>query len=682
MPQFIRHGPIVPDKLVQDLEDDRVVIFCGAGISVGAGLPTYRGLVEHCFTELGQPAPSPRHRDWDWPDRMLGFLESRTTPARVRETVVARLSEEPRDLDIHRAILALAKLRRVDGMRLITTNFDTLFEAASTDLRLGRDFHAGPILPIPRNDRAASWRSLVYLHGRLGSGAHHDLVLTSADFGRAYLTEAWAARFVARLFADFTVLFIGYSLNDPVMRYMTDAFAAEDAEARSDQARGPAYIFTAYKGSSLPDKTPYLDRNLEPIFYNEMRHHSRLKQTLVAWAEARSDYLANTAALIRRIAPFRPDAIDPTDTANLLWAVAGRRGDNGHGARTFATVGQVTVGDDKPPPIEWLDAFEARDRETQAAYQQAVGAAIAADRPPPSAPVLDIDLLFPVVEDRRLTTLSLLGHRLIPWLVRHLGSEGLVQRVTLKLQEGRRPHAQLRSSIRAQLQAASLPPGLRRFWRIVSTEGDWTLATDDAHPGRVALDGVALPEDLVWMKHELLAAVRPVLRLEQPLSRRYREVETEEPTAFGEAFRDVAEAEVVLADAGHLIPLIDAIDRLPRADDVWADLLGDLDRVLKIALDLYATAEQANAQYDPSTFQRPSIVPHDQNHAHQGWTRLFDLVWRGWVAIDGRDAVLSRHYVARWRAIPYPGFHRLAVAAMAHSDHFTDLERLELLADG
>lgn len=338
MPQFVPNGPIVPDSLVQDLEDDRVVIFCGAGISMGAGLPDFRGLVEYCFQELTHPQPAAESSDWNWPDRMLGALESRYSADQVRRIVAARLSNRPRTLALHRAILRLARLRRREGLRLVTTNFDTFFEKARKKLRFDYDWHSGPVLPIPRNDRAGTWRSLVYLHGWLGEAAMQQLVLTSADFGRAYLTEGWAARFVARLFSDFTILFIGYSLNDPVLRYMIDAFAAEDAEARFAEPRGPAYIFISYSGENAPDPQPYRNRNLEPIFYNSTANHLRLRQTLVAWADARRDFLANTTVLINRIAPNRPDAIDPTDTANLLWAVAGRPGDNGHGARVFAAV--------------------------------------------------------------------------------------------------------------------------------------------------------------------------------------------------------------------------------------------------------------------------------------------------------------------------------------------------------
>ena len=326
MPQFVRNGPIVPDELVQDLEDDRVVMFCGAGISMGAGLPSFAGLVEHCFRELSHPLPENGHGDWNWPDRMLSALESRYSAVQVRSIVSDRLSKRPRDLALHRAILRLARLRRYDGLRLVTTNFDTYFEKASRGLGLRYKSHAGPVLPIPRNDHLASWRSLVYLHGRLGEAPAEQLVLTSADFGRAYLTDAWAARFVARLFADFTVLFIGYSLNDPVLRYMTDAFAAEDAEMRFGRSRGPAYIFTSYDGGMAPDPQPFRDRNLKPILLDtSAQRHLHLKDTVIAWAEARDDYLANVSRLIGEIAPRRPDAIDPTDTANSLWVVPAAR---------------------------------------------------------------------------------------------------------------------------------------------------------------------------------------------------------------------------------------------------------------------------------------------------------------------------------------------------------------------
>src|SRR5205823_1525800 len=106
----------------------------------------------------------------------------RCPPGDLRRSVAARLSQPPTDLTVHKAILRLARLNSVRGSRLVTTNFDTYFEQAQTELVFGRDLHSGPVLPIPRNDRIASWRSIVYLHGRLAPAdePNDHLVLTSA----------------------------------------------------------------------------------------------------------------------------------------------------------------------------------------------------------------------------------------------------------------------------------------------------------------------------------------------------------------------------------------------------------------------------------------------------------------------------------------------------------------------
>ena len=50
--QFVKDGPDLPDSLLHEHEDGRVVFFCGAGISYPARLPGFRQLVELMYTEL------------------------------------------------------------------------------------------------------------------------------------------------------------------------------------------------------------------------------------------------------------------------------------------------------------------------------------------------------------------------------------------------------------------------------------------------------------------------------------------------------------------------------------------------------------------------------------------------------------------------------------------------------
>jgi hypothetical protein len=128
--------------------------------------------------------------------------------------------------------------------------------------------------------------------------------------------------------------------------------------------------------------------------------------------------------------------------------------------------------------------------------------------------------------------------------------------------------------------------------------------------------------------------------------------------------------------------LIEAINGTDVPDAFWAAHLDILTGLLRQVFELFAVAGKANREADPSAFQRPSIVPHVQNRHHNVWTRLFDLIWRGWSQLDPIDPRASRHQIETWQRIPFLGFQRLALAAIQHSPHFSPNENLEALLDG
>ena len=203
--KFLPGGPDVPERLLQAHEDGDVVFFCGAGISLRAGLPDFKRLTTILF-DAHQGAPtrvqSEALKAGRW-DTALALLEGSDRGRRnaVRRTLTNALrpaSTLPQALATHLALVRLAMAR--DGhLRLVTTNFDRLFEAARQSVDVPSRIFQAPALPVPKN----RWDGLVYLHGLLpeeeDADALNDLVLTSGDFGLAYLTERWAARFVSEL---------------------------------------------------------------------------------------------------------------------------------------------------------------------------------------------------------------------------------------------------------------------------------------------------------------------------------------------------------------------------------------------------------------------------------------------------------------------------------------------------
>lgn len=283
--QFVKDGPDVPDRLIQAHEDGSVVFFCGAGISVPAGLPGFRGLVDELYEAVGEYPNRVEQRAIDEAlhDTALGLLEKRLAGGRAaaRRYLPEILKPTTKFYQTHQALLTLSRTRgRQPRCRLVTTNFDLLFE----DVREPElPIFQAPCLP-PAKTR---WHGLVYLHGLLPdeeTGADADaaldqLVLSGGDFGLAYLTEGWASRFAADLFKNFTVCFVGYSIGDPVLRYMMDALAAD--ALRGESVAPEAFAFASHaQGEQQEAEEEWKAKNVTPILYLEEHNHCYLHTTL------------------------------------------------------------------------------------------------------------------------------------------------------------------------------------------------------------------------------------------------------------------------------------------------------------------------------------------------------------------------------------------------------------------
>ncbi len=193
--------------------------------------------------------------------------------------------------------------------------------------------------------------SLVYLHGLLPDapvqGNLDDLVVSSGDFGRAYLTEGWAARFISELFRNYTVCFVGYSIDDPVIRYMTDSLAADRLLGESSMK---PFAFGSYsKGRKSERANEWRAKNVAPILYREHRRHWYLHRTLRAWTETYRDGISGKESIVVRYAGLRPTASTEEDNfvGRMLWALSDS---SGLPAKRFADLDPV-------PPLDWLETF-------------------------------------------------------------------------------------------------------------------------------------------------------------------------------------------------------------------------------------------------------------------------------------------------------------------------------------
>lgn len=335
--RFLPRGPDIPNELVSTQEKGEVIFICGAGVSLTVGLPSFRGLVEGIYEELGeewQPHPAEREgmRDggsyFGQYDRVLRSLERRLAASnlprqqgmrqRIRASIRTLLAPPDTELPDHAALLDLS--RDENGQtRLVTTNFDTLFERAWRNVH-GNQIasHAGPGMPLPKT---AAFSGVLHLHGRLADNqlghSETDLVLTSAEFGEAYLRSAWASRYVYDLARACAIVLVGYQADDPPMRYLLEVLEA-DRERYPDLRK--VYAFAPIEADGDEERAIWEAKGAYPILYTKAEdgNHSALYEALREWRTYAEDPTAWRRARLTTITNAKPADLPEADIREAL----------------------------------------------------------------------------------------------------------------------------------------------------------------------------------------------------------------------------------------------------------------------------------------------------------------------------------------------------------------------------
>lgn len=674
--QFVNHGPDIPDALLQAHEEGRVVFFCGAGISRPAGLPDFGGLVQRLFQQAGEPADG-AESDFIGQskfDRAIGRYElriqgGRTTTRRGLPSILTADLTKRLALTTHFALLTLGRSHD-GGLKLVTTNFDTLFEDAASHYRLSAPtvYHDAPT--------RLRWDGVVHLHGRMPVQPSADdldqLVLSDGDFGQAYLTQGWAARFVAGLFRDYTLCFVGYSIDDPVLRYMTAAHALDGAQKM--------FAFASYEtGKAESALQAWKDKHVSPILYDDAAFHRSLHRTLHVWASVYRDGVAGKERLVARYAHRLPKESKPQNdfVGRMLWALSDQEG---LPAKRFADFSPA-------PSLDWLlDAFsDERYRYSDLARFDV-----------PARKKIDGNLRFSLIRrpapyDRAQPMRLVSGvspetqwddvmFHLARWLVRHLDDPRLViwiaerggqmhdrwpflieqelDRIASLKREGKTSEL---DEIRLHAPKAIPGPLMRTLWRLILSgrvKSPWREPDLYRWQGRLKREGLT-----TTLRLELRELLAPKVVLKKPFRRSDEDSGcTDEPTRI----KQLVDWELALA-ADHVHSALRDL-----ADEHWASalplLLDDFQQLLRDALDLLREFGEADNHSDRSHWDLPSITQHWQNRGFCDWVSLIELLRDAWLAIRANDSARATRIAQNWFELPYPTLKRLALFAASQED--------------
>ena len=652
------HMDLIPENLLRNHEDRRVVFFCGAGVSIPAGLPSFKKLVELTLLDLlpaRDKCESNSMESMAWQafdeenyDETLGILESPQQGGYEAKDVrkkVGDLLSSPRTKTLanHLVLVRLAQLDTEHG-RLVTTNFDMLFERAQKKLmrqensKFKMNVHVAPALPPAKPE---AFRGLAYLHGKLGSSVNDQhLVLTTANFGTAYMLEGWALRFVIDLFRYYHVIFIGYSLEDPTMRYLVQALASARNE-HFEQFKEP-YAFAPYGCNAGGDEDSVVQqwkfKGITPIPYPEVNNHQQLWQSLEEWADMYSQGITGRRQIVARLGQFPPESDQNVSTIrDMEWALK-----DADVARYFADQSskkQIHPG--------WINTLQERGLLSLPIGQSE-------DAQP---------ITVPLASNRKLPDyfdLNVVTYHLGRWIAQCLDSKETLDWV---LDNGAVLHSQFRRLIRRQLEndATHIPSALRTVWRILSDESYASMLSEKfgfRYIHRASEIRLA-PDDKLALR-EFLNQLRPI-----PIIRRKPDFYEYVKNRNSDKPLEWCEIDIELIGVRYEN---DIKEFRKNAKDWEGTLVAIADEVtiqLREAMDWLSVFGLANSTNDITYIRYRSISPHEQNKYAQTWTQLIALARESCdVLVDRGDLATANNLLQKWNSIPYPVFQRLVLYAV------------------
>lgn len=296
-------GVSIPDSVFEATLTGNLVIFAGAGVSVSppVKLPLFNSLVDRIKSAVdpGDFLRERKHRldkekaiYTETPEQYLSYLEHEGK--NVKEACSLLVDPRGQFTILHTNILRL--LDANCHVRLVTTNFDNCFENSMEVLGRKAKVFSSPALPLGKDVNG-----VIHLHGVFSDC--ETMILTAEDYGEAYVSNGWVARFLVDLFKTYTVLFVGYSCGDSLVDYLTRSISSEIS--------GRAFVLC--KDSDVDD---WQMRGVEPIVFDAF---DDLPKIFDDWASYSESSVTEKVMRIRNIC--QADSMEPADEEFVLQAL-------------------------------------------------------------------------------------------------------------------------------------------------------------------------------------------------------------------------------------------------------------------------------------------------------------------------------------------------------------------------
>jgi hypothetical protein len=204
----------IPKQIKTAIEQNKLIIFSGAGLSKRFNLPDWKKLVKDVINEIDIEALRAYIPLLDLGDVGLSPIEVleklKNEHNTIRKYIRDHFKIEKGDLTLHKNIIDLSG-------QIVTTNYDDSFEKAS-DFQINSANYTSEfnVSEISKDGRPFIFK----LHGSYNEA--DKCILFNEDYERLYSNDSAAKEKLKSIFIEKTILFVGFSFSDPDINLIFD----------------------------------------------------------------------------------------------------------------------------------------------------------------------------------------------------------------------------------------------------------------------------------------------------------------------------------------------------------------------------------------------------------------------------------------------------------------------------
>lgn len=262
------------------IEKNSFGLYVGAGLSMGAGLPSWEKLLSNLIDQIESMGTTSSEKIGELRSLIKDSSKYLMVAEEIREIIPTYLERYVRDVfdsNEHNPTSAHEKLVSVKSKFVITTNYDTLIEKAFVKV------HNAHYPKVFSYKDASSvnynlWNDEYFIlksHGD-ARNAPSEIVLTEKDYRKIIYQQQGYQSILHAIFSTNTILFVGVSLNDPelllLLGYIHNIF----------HGGSPTHYALLSEGSISKTEIHRwrTDYNIECILYDPANNHKQVENIL------------------------------------------------------------------------------------------------------------------------------------------------------------------------------------------------------------------------------------------------------------------------------------------------------------------------------------------------------------------------------------------------------------------